>query len=293
MSIFSKKWRWRPYQQATTVLESQPTTSATEVRDGYPQTPPDPCARTRKTLEWNHTQADTRPLLRLLLHQILVSPVRRHWRRFPKPRMYVRVPMPPFNGSITNESYIPPLNIPSVAPSSSIVFRPPPPVNVVDDEETNRRYRHALEAKQKKWSDIRKEMGLTCVPPTPTMRKNMRKKLTPAPIKAVAEGRAAAPTPVPLAPVSHNTVAGRDRAPSSPRVATAVPSSSRPAPAPSSLDYDSSTSINPQDRVLRDMRQVRVRQGVGESILHIRAKTASPKACKVLDGEENEADDEE
>ena len=43
---------------------------------------------------------------------------------------YVRIPMPPSYGSITNESYIPPLNIPFVAPCPSIAFRPPPPVNI-------------------------------------------------------------------------------------------------------------------------------------------------------------------
>lgn len=119
-------------------------------------------------------------------------------------------------------------------------MRPPPSVNVVDDEETNRRYRDALEAKQKE-SDKRKEMGLTCVLPTPTTRKYMRKKLPPVPIKAVAEGSAAVPTRVPSAPILHHIGAGRDRAPASTPVAAAMP----PAPAPSSLEEDHSTSHKP------------------------------------------------
>lgn len=93
--------------------------------------------------------------------------------------------MPLSYGSITNESYIPPLKIHSLAPCPSIVFRPPPPVSVIDDEETNRRDRDAPEAKQKKESDKRKEMGLTCMP----TRKYVRKKLPHVPVKALLTQR--------------------------------------------------------------------------------------------------------
>lgn len=127
-------------------------------------------------------------------------------------------------------------------------FQPPPPVNVVDDEETNRRYRDAPEAKQKKESDKRKEMGLICVPLKPTTRKYMRKKSPPVPVKAVAEGAAAAPTRAPLAPISHHIVAGRDRAPASTPMAAAMP----PAPASSSLEEVHGTSHQPsRQRVAR------------------------------------------
>lgn len=80
----------------------------------------------------------------------------------------------------------------------------------------------------------------------------MRKKLPPVPVKIVAEGPAAAPARASLAPISHNIVAGRDRVPASTPVATVVPSPFRPAPAPSSLEEDHSTSYQPsRPRVAR------------------------------------------